>query len=118
MLFKMGLRGVFRMLGRMGGVSPRRVRVMRRLFVVSGFVMFRGFGVVFRRVRMVFCGLFVMIGSFLGHELLSLGNSRVDQFSVIFEYDSSAKRRRPFDARSDRWTRTDRAPRIAARLHR
>jgi len=44
------------------------VGVVGRLFVISRFVMSGGFCVVFRRLRMMFSSLLVMIGSFPRHE--------------------------------------------------
>jgi hypothetical protein len=54
------------------GVSPRCVSMVRRLFMMSGLVMFSRLGVVVGSVCMMFCGFLVVFCSFLWHGLFSL----------------------------------------------
>ncbi len=52
-------------------MAMRRMRVERAFFVVARFVMFRGFLVVCRGMRVMFCCLFMVIGALV----LSHGSS-------------------------------------------
>ena len=54
MLLNMRFRRVLRMLGSMSCVGPRQVSVMRRLFVMARFVMFRRFTVMPRSMCVMF----------------------------------------------------------------
>jgi hypothetical protein len=58
---------VLRVLFGVDRVGMGRVRVMGGFVVVSVLIMFGGFRVVPRSSFMVFCGLFVVSGSFLRH---------------------------------------------------
>jgi hypothetical protein len=48
-------------------MSVSQVRVMSRLFVMAGFVVFRGFVMMFRSVLVMFSGLFVVLVMLMGH---------------------------------------------------
>jgi hypothetical protein len=63
-LVHVSLCGIFRMIVGMDGMRPRRMGMMCRLFMVSRFMMFGGFGVMPRRMRMMVGGMLVMVGSF------------------------------------------------------
>lgn len=67
MLLHVSLR---RFLGVMRGVNrvpPCAVCMMGRFLVVSALVMLGCFGVVTRGLRMVLCGVLMVLGCFLGH---------------------------------------------------
>jgi hypothetical protein len=55
----------FRMPSGVQAVSPRCVSMVRRLFMMSGLVMFSRLGVVVGSVCMMFCGFLVVFCSFL-----------------------------------------------------
>jgi hypothetical protein len=59
------LRRVLRVLGSMGVVPVRQVRVVGGCLVVTGFVVLGGFVVVTRSVLVMLCCLLVMIGCYL-----------------------------------------------------
>ena len=52
-------------------VGMRQMRVVGRLFVLSGVMMFCGLSVMFCRLRMVFCGIFMVLSAFM-HNVDSL----------------------------------------------
>jgi hypothetical protein len=66
-LFGMGLCCFFRVMPTMNRVRPRSVSVMRRLLVMSAFVMFGRFTVVLSSMRMMLRCLLMMFCSFLRH---------------------------------------------------
>jgi hypothetical protein len=53
------------------GMAMGAVGVMRRLFVIAGFVMLGGLAMMLRRMFMMFSGLVVMFDGVLAHALLS-----------------------------------------------
>src|SRR5690348_2067710 len=67
MLLRMRLRRVITMLRSMGGVASGRVRMVCRFLVASGLVMSRCLAMMAGGMRMVFRGLFVVVGGFLRH---------------------------------------------------
>jgi len=52
-------------------VSPCRVCMMGRFFVLSGLMMLSRFAMVTRGMRMMLCRLLMMLGCFLGHSVVS-----------------------------------------------
>ena len=55
----------------MRGMSVGDVRVMRRLLMVTGFMMFGRLVVMFRRVLMMLCCFAVVFSCFVWHRLIS-----------------------------------------------
>jgi len=58
---------VLAMLLRVGGMAMGGVGMMRRLFVIAGFMMLRGLAMMARGMRVMFSGVSVVLGCFLGH---------------------------------------------------
>ncbi len=69
-MFSVGLCCFLRMMPSMHMMGPRNVRVMCRLFVLTGLMMLGSFLVMPRRVLVMFGGLPVMFSSLLGHAIL------------------------------------------------
>ena len=67
MLFVVGLPSLFRVTPRMNHVRPRYVSVVRRLLVLSAFVVLCCFTMVTRSVGKMFLDLLVVFGSFFRH---------------------------------------------------
>ena len=63
--------GFLTMVRGVDAVGMRQMRVVGRLFVLSGVMMFCGLGVMFCRLRMVFRGIFMVLSAFM-HNLYSL----------------------------------------------
>jgi hypothetical protein len=64
--------GLFGVMSSVGGVPVSAMRMVGGLLVVSGVVMFASFCVVLSSICGVFCCLFVMFRSFLGHGVFPL----------------------------------------------
>jgi hypothetical protein len=71
MLIGMMLRGFFDMVRRVQRVPVRHVGVVRRLFVVAGFMMGRGFAVMFGRRFMMMGSQMMMFNAFMCHGFVS-----------------------------------------------
>jgi len=69
-MFSVGLCCFLRMMPSMHMMGTRNVRVMCRLFVLTGLMMLGSFLVMPRRVLVMFGGLPVMFSSLLGHAIL------------------------------------------------
>jgi len=65
MLLGVRFSSFFGVMPRVAGVSARSMRVMRRLFVMTAFVVLSGLLVMVRGMRVVLGGLLVMLGCFL-----------------------------------------------------
>ncbi len=63
--------GFLTMVRGVDAVGMRQMRVVGRLFVLSGVMMFCGLGVMFCRLRMVFRGIFMVLSAFM-HSVDSL----------------------------------------------
>jgi hypothetical protein len=72
-LFVVGLHRLFRVTPRMNHVRPRYVGVVRRLFVLSAFVVLCSFTMVTGSVGKMFLYLLVVFGSFFRHLSFSPG---------------------------------------------
>jgi len=72
MLICVSHHSLFGMLRSVNHVAPRGVSMVRRLFVLPGFMMFGGFPVMAGGMCQVFRRLFVMLGGFLRHRLFSV----------------------------------------------
>jgi hypothetical protein len=69
-MFSVGLCCFLRMMPSMHMMGTRNVRVMGRLFVLTGLMMLGSFLVMPRRVLVMFGSLPVMFSSLLGHAIL------------------------------------------------
>jgi hypothetical protein len=66
----------FGVLGRVRVMSLSQVRVMRRLFMIAGLMMFGGFAVVVGSMVVMLGGLRMMMRGFLRHDWLLFGLQR------------------------------------------
>jgi hypothetical protein len=67
---------LFGVMSSVGGVPVRGMRMVGRLFVVPGVVVFASFCMVVSSMCGVFCCLLVVLGCFLGHGVFPLFDAR------------------------------------------
>jgi hypothetical protein len=65
----MKLPGFFRVVSGVQGMAAGCVSMMGRFFVLPALMMFGCFAMMASRMGMMFCGLLMVFGCFLGHEV-------------------------------------------------